>query len=84
MQPFLSGETTMVYLLSILIFLFFLAAGLDCPMDEVHIQKPVHVAKPALCTFTLTPKPARFQLTNMKSPTASVPKEKRKIRIERR
>lgn len=49
MQPFLSGETTMVYLLTVLTFLFFVAAGTDHPVDQIHIQEPVHVARPVPC-----------------------------------
>lgn len=49
MQPFLSGETTMVYLLTILTFLFFVAAGTDHPVDQIHIKEPVHVATPVPC-----------------------------------
>jgi len=82
MQPFLSGETTLVYLLTILIFLFFLAAGMDCPMEEVHIQKPVHVAKPASCTFRSFAETSIFHSTNLNIPTASVPKEKPETRSE--
>ncbi|KAM7208333.1 hypothetical protein V8F20_001311 [Naviculisporaceae sp. PSN 640] len=52
MQPFLSGETTMVYLLTILTFLFFVAAGTDHPADS-HIQEPVHLHKPVPCKLLL-------------------------------
>ncbi|KAK4214136.1 hypothetical protein QBC37DRAFT_421790 [Rhypophila decipiens] len=67
MQPFLSGETTMVYLLTILTFLFLVGAGMDQPTEGVHIQEPVHVAQPVPTT----------------SPVPAAPKEGEKARTAR-
>ncbi|KAK3315773.1 hypothetical protein B0H66DRAFT_534043 [Apodospora peruviana] len=46
MQPFLSGETTLVYLLVTLTFVFFLGAGLDSPpVEDTYIHRQIVVVK---------------------------------------
>ncbi|KAM7200019.1 hypothetical protein V8F33_004193 [Rhypophila sp. PSN 637] len=78
----------MVYLLTILTFLFLVGAGMDHPMEGVHIQEPVHVAQPVRC------KPLRLFIFDIvkdddlhrviaTSPVPAAPKKEKKARTAR-